>query len=341
MNIKDIAKLSGVSISTVSRVINNSARVRDEVKKRVERVIEETGYRPNSLAKELLNNKTNTIGVILPRIDLWNYSIIVKAISKHLSENGYNMILGNTNDNIDEELKYFKLFQEKRVDGVLYFATGITKEHIKLINKMPYPIIMVSQKNDKLKIPYIANQNYEAAKAITNFLIDNGHKKIAAITVPDYDKEIGKRRKEGYLDSLKENGIKIEENYIYVGDFEYNSGYYGAKHILENSKEKPTAIFAITDKLAIGAINYLAENGYKIPDDISVVGIDNLQISKFCNPSLTTVGFDYYEVGTKASKNLMKLIDEKKYNFSDRDIEKYSHLVEFSLKIRKSVNSLL
>ena len=333
MNIKDVAKMAGVSISTISRVINNSAYVSPEIKEKIEKILAETGYRPNSLAKELLRNKTNTIGVMLPRIDLGTFAAMFDGIVTVLNENGYNILLANTRDQLDEELRYLNLFHEKRVDGVLYFATGINLQHVEAISKFHKPVVIVGQSGSYLDCPSVRLDNFEAAKAMVNYLISLGHRRIGCLAVPDHDVNIGILRKEGYFAALNENNIGIDPSLLITGDFEYISGERGAKALMEHPGGPPTAIYCITDRLAIATCGWLLRRGVKVPEDVSVVCIDDPGLLSFCYPAITTMSFDYQTTGMRAGQMVIDCIDGKKP-------QPYEDVMPFTMQIRESAHKL-
>ena len=187
LNIKDVAKRAGVSISTVSRVINRSAYVSPEISAVVERVLAETGYRPNALAKELQRNKTNTIGVMLPRIDLGYFAEMFDGIVTVLNQHGYNVMLANTRDDVAEELRYFDLFTEKRVDGILFFGTGENPAYQPAISRMRTPVVLVGQSGAYLGCSSVSLDSFNAAKAMVSYLIAQGHRRIGCLAVEDHD----------------------------------------------------------------------------------------------------------------------------------------------------------
>ena len=310
ITIKEIAKLAGVSKSTVSRVINDSEHVSDQAREKVQEVIEETGYVPNSLAKNLKRNKTNTIGVVLPKINTSTFSSAIEGISNVMYQNGYNLLLTNTKMNIEDEITYLKLLKEKRVRGILFFATEITSEHKKVLGDLDIPVVIIGQDTSKaINYPCIIQDDFKAAKSIVSHLVQNGHQKIAYIGVEEYDVAVGQLRKQGYLDILKKNNLEVNNNYIYKGDFSIESGFKGMKLIVESSKELPTAVFAVTDRLALGAIKYLKDKGYKIPEDVSIVGIGNSDISSWVVPEITTINYDHVKTGEQAAGILLAAID--------------------------------
>lgn len=334
MNIKDIAKMAGVSISTISRVINQSAYVNPEIQARVEKIIAETGYRPNALAKELLHKKTNLIGVMLPRIDLSTFAAMFDGIVSVLNANGYNILLANTRDELTEELRYLKLFHEKRVDGVLYFATAIGPEHREAIARLRAPVVVVGQSGEPLGRPSVRLDNFEAAKAMVNYLLSLGHRRIGCLCVPDHDPNIGILRKQGYLAALQENAIPVDPSLIVTGDFEYESGERGAQTLMAHPDGAPTAIYSITDRLAVAASGWLQRHGYRVPHDVSVACVDDPSLLSVCYPSITTMRFDYELAGINAGQMIVDCIDEKQPASSEI-------IIPFTMQVRESTCALL
>ncbi|GCD10857.1 LacI family DNA-binding transcriptional regulator [Clostridium tagluense] len=329
MDMKDIAKLAGVSKATVSRVINNSQNVSPKLRVRVEKVLKETGYTPNLLAQELVTKKTKLIGVILPRIGIDTFSHITEGITDKLNQEGYNILLGNSRGRENDEFKYFDIFQKKHLDGIIFFHTEITEKHIRLINEINIPVVIMGQQNSKIDVPYVTYDDFNATKAIVAHLISQGHEKIAYIGLSETKVAIGSFRKQGYMAALKENNIGVPDEYLSVGDFEISSGYNAMKSIINNSKTVPTAVFAAIDRLAFGAIQYLKEKGYRVPEDISVVGIDDMDISSVFEPTLTTMHFDYYDSGIKAAKLILEKLQNEKS-------ENKNIVMAYELKIRNS-----
>lgn len=333
MKMKDIAELAGVSKATVSRVINNSQNVSPELRMKVEKILKETGYTPNLLAQELVTKKTKLIGVILPKIGIDTFAYITEGITKQLNDYGYNILLTSASQNLNEELNYFDVFHKKHVDGIIFFPTELTEKHIKLINEINIPTVIIGQENNKINVPFVIYDDFNASKEIVTYLINEGHKEIAYIGVSESKAEVWRLRKEGYIKALQENQITLKEEYISAGDFQILSGYNAMENIIKNSNEVPTAVFVAIDRLAFGAIKYLRENSYKVPDDISVVGIDDMDFSAVFEPALTTIHYDYYESGVNAAKLLLKKIKNNK-------IDNEKIVMGYELKIRDSARKI-
>ena len=316
LNIIDIAKLSGVSKSTVSRYLNNgyvSVEARDKIK----RVLDETGFTPQRQAKGMRTKKTNLIGVIVPKISSETPARVVEGITEVLSCNGYDILIANTNLSIEKELEYLNIFKSNQVDGIIFMATKVTDKHIEVIKNLEVPIVVVAQ--DIENSPSVYFDEFQATEDITNYLIKKGHEKIAYIGVYEEDKAVGLYRKQAYIKTLKNNNIKINYENIKIGDFNEKSGYRLAKEIMEG-EDNPTAIVAVTDNLALGAIEYLIDNGYKIPEDIAVVGMGDSKISRVITPKLTTVHYHYKTAGRKSAEIILDELD--------RSIEKDKSMIK-------------
>lgn len=308
-NIKEIAKMAGVSISTVSRVINRTAYVSPQVVTQVQKILDETGYTPSSLAKEMQQNRSNTVGVIIPRIDLATYAAVYDGISHELSNNNYNILLADTHVETKEELNYLEVFSKKRVDGVLYFALGASPEQKEALNRLHIPVVIVDQDGSLWQKPSVRKDSYQGAKDMVSYLIDKGHTRIGCICVEGDDYNTGTLRRLGYEDALREHNLEVDNKCIYAGDFEYQSAHKGVEILMNATDDKPTAIFCITDRLAVGCASWLLTHGYQIPQDISVATVDDTAQLRYGYPSMTTMGLDYEHMGNLAAAMILDCIE--------------------------------
>lgn len=307
MTIKEVAKLANVSTSTISRVVNNSGYVKEDVRKKIEKLIQETGYRPNAHAKALLQNKSHTIGVILPKVNSSSSGDTVAGIDSFFASKGYSLIIGNSNHSIEKEFDLLLLFQEKRVDGIVFIATELTKKHQELIKKSGIPTVILGQESLD-STPCVIFDDEFAAKELTEYLTSKIKKDIAFIGVGDYDIAVGVKRKNGFLKVLEESSIRIPNEFIKQGNFTVESGYVACKEILQY--KKPKAIFAVTDKMAIGAMRYLFEKNIKVPQDIAIVGMGGTDLAKYYHPVITTSKYNYSNLGYEGAKLLFDIIEE-------------------------------
>lgn len=250
MNINEIAKMAGVSRATVSRYLNNGY-VSEEKKKVISKVIEETGYQPSSQAQMLRTKKTKLVGVILPKIDSNTISREVAGISDILTQKGYQMILANTNNSVEEELKYLSLFKDNQVDGVIFIATILTKQHREMLKEYKVPIVLLGQHLEGY--PCIFQDDHKAAMSLTEQMLKTG-KKFGYITVTDKDEAVGKMRISGVEEILKKNNIGLDKSCVKCGNFTLESGYEKAEELFTEHPDIDTLICA-TDTMAVGAVN--------------------------------------------------------------------------------------
>ena len=324
--IKDVAKKAGVSISTVSRVINDSKPVTNEVKQRVLDVIKETGYVPNPLARSLVTKKSQLIGVIVPEVTDTFAAEVLNGIEEISKMYDYDIVLANTYSEKDLEVKNINLLRAKQVEGIVMISWDIDKDVVGLLEDSGIPAVYISKTTRDFDIYNVSINNNSAVKDMTNFLLDRGHKKIVLLNTT-FQTNLADERLTGYRDAIVGRGLKVNEGFIKSCGPTFDDGYMAVKEMLE-SKVDVDAIFATSDEVAIGAINACFDLGYKGPEDISVVGFYDIEFSKMCRPKLTTVKQPLYDMGAVAIRMIIKMvkgieIDEKKvelpYTISDRD----------------------
>lgn len=306
MNINEIAELAGVSRATVSRYLNNGY-VSEEKKVRIRQVIEETGYQPSSQAQMLRTKRTKLVGVILPKINSDTISREVAGISEILTQRGYQMILANTNNSVEEELKYLSLFKDNQVDGVVFIATIITKKHKQMLKEYKVPIVILGQHLEGY--PCIYQDDYQAAYSLAERLAQGGEN-FAYIGVTEKDEAVGRRRRKGFEDALRSKGISILPERVREGSFTMESGYEKARELFEKAPGFDSLMCA-TDTMAIGAMTYLKEMGVRIPVEVQVAGVGDGSLGKIVEPKLTTVHFFYKTSGREAASMLTDLIENE------------------------------
>jgi len=307
-NILDVAHKAKVSIATVSRVTNNSPhKVNSVTRKRVLEAIRELDYRPNALAKGLLNKKTMTIGVIIPDISNPYYAEIVRGIQDLADHHGYAIILLNTDRNQERIIKHIYFLREKSADGIIFSGGIIHGEKVlSALRELRERVVVIGR--HKVDFPSIMIDNIGGAARATQHLLDLRHKRIGFIGGPN-ESTTGKERLSGYKNALLQRGCPVDKLLIVKGDLTPTSGYHLGKELLQ--KEHPTAIFAANDLMAFGVIRAANELGLNVPEDLAVVGFDNIPFSSYFEPSLSTVAIPMVHVGAASMEMLVNLISKK------------------------------
>ena len=303
--IKEVAKMAEVSSATVSRFLNNSGYVGEEARKRILKVIEETGYVPSENAKSLRTKQTKVIGVILPKISTETSSRLVRGLDEVLAKEGYQILLANSGLSAEKEIEHLRLLKSRDVDGIILSATtngaGLKAE----IQRLDIPVVVVGQEVDDT--PNVIFDEYQAAKDMVKHLIDHGHERIGFIGVSEEDPAVGVLRKKGYLRAMQERNFPIEESWIEKGIFDVESGAVAMERMM-GAAIPPTAVFAVTDRLSIGAMNYVKSIGLRIPEDIAFAGIGASELSRYITPSLTTMDYQNKESGRVAAGLILEAI---------------------------------
>ena len=297
--IKDVAKKAGVSIATVSRILNGLPGYTMATRQTVLDVIQEIGYRPNAIARGLVNKHTNTIGVLLPSISSRLASALLNGIENAAHQLDYSTIICNTERDGKRTLEYLNVLSEKQVDGIIVTSEWLRDAYEEALVAMKIPVILVLTVSSHLPIPHIKLDDKLAAYQATEYLIDHGHTKIGMISGARDDKLAGLPRIEGYKQALSDNSLMISEDRIAYGDFAYKSGIRCMEELFQRFPEI-TAVFAASDEMAVGAFSCAYRKGIKIPDELSVIGYDDTQDAEMAIPPLTTVSQPVYEMGQRA-----------------------------------------
>jgi LacI family transcriptional regulator len=333
ITIKDIARISGVSISTVSRVMNNSKPVNEEVRKKVMEVIEQTQYSPNANARNLVKNESSLIGVIVPA---FNHTVLDEMLFNGIHVvsrmHGYDVLLHLSAGTPETELKSLKLFREIRVDGIIIMSLDLFKGHMEIIETSQIPSILVGQISHPASIPTVHIDNTMASYEAVSYLIQNGHRQIAMIRGKYGDTAVGDHRFLGYQKALSDAGIPLRKDWVVESDFSADEAADAMHRILETGST-PSAVFCATDLMAIGALLHTREIGIRVPEDMSIVGFDGINMSMIIRPKLTTVEYSPAEIGMTATRNLIKMIK------GDSILAQHMH-VPHRLVIRESTRAL-
>lgn len=308
-SIKDVAREAGVSIATVSRVINNVNVVNEETKKKVQAAINKLGYSPNIVAQSLKTQKSKSIGILVPDISSQFYPEIVRGAEDVANMYDYSIILCNSDFDTEKEKKYIRVLREKMVDGMLYMSSSLDPEILDTIKTLNIKTVLVETKGSEMEIPTVTIDNRQASKEAVEHLIEKGNKRIAYIGMKKDKVNAWAKRYEGYEDALKEHGLSVDPELTYYGDLKAATGYKGIDHIL--SKHEIDAVFCASDEIAMGAINAIRDKKLNVPKDISVMGFNNIIEASLFYPKITTINQPMYDMGSVSMRMLIKMLKDE------------------------------
>ena len=327
--IKDIAFALHLSTSTVSRALRDASDVKPETKKAVKALAEELDYQPNKLALSLLNKRTNTIGVIIPNLD-YVLATMVKGIDEVALEAGYTVMVCQSDESFGREIVNTKRLLDSFVDGFIVSVSSETKvyEHIKKIQNRKIPLVLFDRIIQNLNVPKIHLDNIDGGRQATQHLIDQGYKKIAILAGPE-NMNISNDRLQGFMQVMKENKIRVDKQMIVHCDFNQDYAREATKELLM-LKNKPDAIFTISDRMAIGAMLAIKERGLKMPKDIGLVGFNNEPITGLVSPSISSVEMYAFDIGKATAKLFLEMLH------SDTDMSNEEIVIKPKLFVRES-----
>ncbi|HWR41892.1 LacI family DNA-binding transcriptional regulator [Sporomusa sp.] len=327
-DIRDVAKLAGVSPSTVSRVLNGKIPVNPDTKEKVLAAIKELNYQPNAMAQVLKGGRINTIGLFLPNVRNLVFPAVIQGIEDTAKKHGYIVVVCNTDEDVEKEKFYIENLRRRLVDGFIFCTARAGTKHLLELQDEGFPHIYLIRKSEQLADAVILD-NYAGACLATEYLVGQGHRRIALINGPR-DVLLFQDRFAGYKDALAKAGIALDENLIIHDIHSWDDGYQAMVKLLA-LPEKPDAVFATSDPKAIGAIQAIVDAGLAVPQDISVMGFDDSDPARMTVPLLTTVAQPFYEMGAKACERLIKNIEGK------RNMKPKIDVFPAELVIRKSV----
>lgn len=318
VTIKDVARAAQVSITTVSHVVNDTRFVDPATKQRVLTALEELGYQPNSLARSLRSGITRTIGLVVPDASNLFFAEIARKIEDHGFQLGYSVILCNSDNNPEKQSRYIQTLLAKQVDGVIFISSASSPDDLMRLVENNIPVVVADRDVPLELADVVLLDNEQAGYDATRHLFDLGHRRIACITGPNHLAP-SMQRFEGYKRCLQENGIEVNPNWIGMGDFRFQSGEAAVQRIL-TSAPRPTAVFVLNDMMAIGAISAAHKAGLSIPQDISVIGFDDIEIDAAVVPALSTMAQPIDEMTQQAMSLLLEHLLGKKHDMNQRVI---------------------
>lgn len=306
--LRDVARRAGVSIATVSYVLNGTRPVSLEVEARVREAAAALQYRPNRLARGLRRKRTHVLGLIVPDSANPFFAEVARGLEDLSFAHDYSLILCNSDGDPIKEQRYLGVLIEQQVDGIALVSVSATPAHLAILQERGIPFVVVDRDLPGLEADCVLADNFQGGYGATRHLLDRGHRRIACITGPS-DLTPSADRVRGYQKAMEEAGIEPLEIWIRRGDFRAESGYHAARFFLSLPPAiRPTAIFACNDLMAIGAMRAIGEAGLRIPQDIALVGFDDIALAAYVIPPLTTVAQPTYEMGRLAGELLLRRI---------------------------------
>lgn len=326
-NIKDVADKAQVSTSTVSRVLSGRVLVSDETKEKVMQAVHDLNYKPNVLAQGLKEGRTRTIGLIIPNVSSLVFPSAIRGITEVAKKYNYTVILCNTDEDLATENSFVENLQKRFIDGFIFSTATEESSHILELKEKGFPVILLIR-HLMGEIDAVIMDNFKGGYEATRFLIERGYRKIALIN-GTLKLDLYQQRFHGYLLALKEADISFDERMV-IHDISGSEDGYKAMKELWNRGCQPDAVLGTSDPKALGIMKAVKERGFKIPGDIAVMGYDNLEVSEYTDPPLTTMAQPFYEAGCKAAERLIKMILGEK----DRP---YIEKLDTKLIVRESV----
>ncbi|MBB3108917.1 LacI family transcriptional regulator [Paenibacillus phyllosphaerae] len=326
--IVDVARRAKVSVATVSRVLNRSEQVSEKTKQRVLKAIAEMNYTPNAMAKNLRSKRTMTLGIVVSDIEVSYYAEIIKGVENMANSLDYKIIICDAQNKQERELEYVSLLQNRTVDGMIFVTPYMTSKELIAVAEEGYSIAVIGRYIEHESIPCAFTDNVKIAKDVVNHLLEQGHERIAFLSgyadaIDSYE------RLEGYMKALRDAGLPFIPDLIDNGDFNESGGFRSFLRLREKN-DAFTAVFAANDEMALGVYKACRELSIQIPSELAVVGVDNIRLTKYVTPKLSTVEQPKYTMGALLTE---KLIDQMNHNeFSDRRVFK----VDSKLLVRES-----
>ena len=327
VTISDVAKLANVSKATVSRVLNQNPQVKKEIRERVLRAIDELGFRPSAIARNLATKRTNMIGLILPDITNPYFPVLARGIEDAAHRLGYSLFISNTDNDPKLERKYINDMVAQQVGGIVLISSSLDDRTVHELTRLEIPIVLCDRLIPGTPFPAVLIDDFKAAYEAVTYLIKQGHARIAHLAGPN-NVNSSENRKRGYVQAMLDAGL---EPFVSIGEFNFESGVQQAAFVLEEFD--PTAIFASNDLLALGAIQEIQRRGRRIPEDVAIIGCDDISFSRMSRPTLSTISIPVYQIGVTAGEILDQLI-------KGVSVEPKTIIVEHRLILRESTGGV-
>ena len=302
-NIKDVALHAGVSVTTVSHVVNGTRFVSEVVRQRVEAAVRELDYVPSAVARSLKHNTTHTFGMVIPNNSNPYFAEIIRGVEDRCFAAGYNVILCNSNDDPERQAAYLRVLAEKRIDGLIFVVTGSDAVVRATLGGINTPLVLLDREVSGVSGDLVEVNHVLGSQMATRHLLELGHPRVACISGPPGLSPSSQRRA-GWKDALEKAGVERTESDLARGDFTARGGYLAMQALLKR-RPRPTAVFACNDLMAFGALTAAREAGIAVPQQLSIVGFDDIDLAAFSAPPLTTVAQPKKQIGTVAADLLL------------------------------------
>ncbi|MBJ8325163.1 catabolite control protein A [Streptococcus pacificus] len=325
ITIYDVAREAGVSMATVSRVVNGNKNVKENTRKKVLEVIERLDYRPNAVARGLASKKTTTVGVVIPNISNSYFSILAKGIDDIATMYKYNIVLTSSDEDDDKEISVVNTLFSKQVDGIIFMGHHLTEKIRAEFSRTRTPIVLAGTVDLEHQLPSVNIDYRKAVQEVTDILAEN-HKEIAFISGPLVDDINGKIRLKGYKDSLKKNNIPYKEGLVFETKYSYEDGFQLAKRIITSGA---TAAYVADDELAAGLLNGLFEAGKNVPEDFEIITSNDSPITKYTRPNMSSISQPIYDLGAVSMRMLTKIMNKE-------DLEEKEIILNHGIKKRQT-----
>ena len=305
-NIKDVALHASVSVTTVSHVVNGTRFVSEVARQRVEAAVRELGYVPSAVARSLKHNTTRTFGMVIPNNSNPYFAEIIQGVEARSFAAGYNVILCNSNDDPERQAAYLRVLAEKRIDGLIFVVTGSDAVVRATLGGINTPLVLLDREVSGVSSDLVEVNHVLGSQMATEHLLELGHPRVACISGPPGLSPSSQRRA-GWKDALEKAGVERKESDLARGDFTARGGYLAMQTLLKR-RPRPTAVFTCNDLMAVGALTAACEAGIAVPQQLSIVGFDDIELAAFSAPPLTTVAQPKLEIGTLAAELLLERV---------------------------------
>ena len=310
--IKDVAELAGVNRSTVSRIINGEGKFKEETRRKVEEAMKTLNYRPSAIARSLATSSTNMVGLLVTYYTGGFFGTMMDQVQTELDQHGKFLITAQGHHSSDGEKEAIQRFNDLRCEGYVLHSRYVSDEELRTLAKAPTPFVLLDRDVPGLEERCITFNHLKASQIAVEFLLNQGHRKIACITGPVH-RENSLRRKQGYLDAMHDAGVEVMDSWLAEGDYGRESGYLAAKQLLRNDSDF-TALYSCSEEMTVGALQYLHEVGVQVPEQLSIVSFDSIDRCEDLYPTITSVHFPISEMARSAALKLNNMIANKQGN---------------------------